>query len=134
MISTATVETLTARVHVLQVGNRQVTVGVMQQLDTVHWYELEPFGRFQSGAHMGLIGKRITDGTLVKSAFPPGEHSSYRMDESDEKLRGRMAFLAALASADLTGWPDEDRTLRLHRLKWARPTALSLPLIVLASR
>jgi hypothetical protein len=33
--TTATVETLTAQVRVLQVGNRQITLSIYKQLDTV---------------------------------------------------------------------------------------------------
>ena len=42
---TATVEVLTAEVRVLQVGRRQVTLGVYRQLDGVDPDDIEPFGR-----------------------------------------------------------------------------------------
>lgn len=45
MTDTATVETLTAEVRVLMVGNRQITLSVARQLDTVKLADLEPFGR-----------------------------------------------------------------------------------------
>ncbi len=43
--TTATVETLTAEVRVLMVGNRQVTASVAKQLDHVALSELEIMGR-----------------------------------------------------------------------------------------
>lgn len=42
---TATVETLTAEVRVLVVGNRQVTLSVYRQLDNIDPEWFEPFGR-----------------------------------------------------------------------------------------
>ena len=42
--STATVETLTAEVRVLMVGNRQITLSVAKQLDEVPIAEIEVFG------------------------------------------------------------------------------------------
>lgn len=58
MTTTATVETLTAEVRVLTVGNRQVTVSVARQLD---WFEVDddeaqgftPFGRVRTGDKSG---------------------------------------------------------------------------------
>ena len=43
--TTATVETLTAEVRVLMVGNRQITLSVAKQLDEVPIAEIEVFGR-----------------------------------------------------------------------------------------
>lgn len=52
-MSTATVETLTAEVRVLMVGNRQVTLSVYRQLDKFTTSrplsEFAPFGRVSSG-------------------------------------------------------------------------------------
>ena len=42
--TTATVQTLTAEVRVLMVGNRQITLSVVKQLDRVRYEELEPTG------------------------------------------------------------------------------------------
>lgn len=58
MTTTATVETLTAEVRVLMVGNRQITVSVARQLD---WFEVDddeaqdfrPFGRVRTGDKSG---------------------------------------------------------------------------------
>ena len=41
-MTTATVETLTASVNVLQVGSRQITLSVARQLDEVSRDEIEP--------------------------------------------------------------------------------------------
>jgi hypothetical protein len=41
----AEVQTLTAEVRVLMVGNRQVTLSVYRQLDEVKPEDIEPFGR-----------------------------------------------------------------------------------------
>jgi hypothetical protein len=54
--TTATVETLTAEVRVLQVGNRQITLSVARQLDAfeLQWEDealnFTPFGRIKTGA------------------------------------------------------------------------------------
>jgi hypothetical protein len=64
--STATVETLTAEVRVLMVGNRQITTSVAKQLDTVPLDKLKPFGRVRmSDGQIWVIGSRVEDGTLV---------------------------------------------------------------------
>ncbi|MDZ7884746.1 MAG: hypothetical protein U5N53_18495 [Mycobacterium sp.] len=47
--NTATVETLTAEVRVLMVGNRQITSGVYKQLDFCPTEEIRPLGRVRSG-------------------------------------------------------------------------------------
>lgn len=49
--STATVETLTAEVRVLVVGNRQITLSVAKQLDFVSLDELKVFGRVKLGGN-----------------------------------------------------------------------------------
>lgn len=48
--TTATVETLTAEVRVLMVGNRQVTQSVAKQLDVVSIFQIEAWGRIALGA------------------------------------------------------------------------------------
>lgn len=53
--ATATIETLTAEVRVLMVGNRQVTLSVAKQLDRTNFFEdgpgaITPFGRVKTGA------------------------------------------------------------------------------------
>lgn len=79
MTTTATVETLTAEVRVLVVGNRQVTLSVFKQLDWVPAVEMTPFGRVSSGRKrdsdarqdgVELVGVGDT-GSLVQSAVWP---------------------------------------------------------------
>ena len=51
---TAQVKLLTAEVRTLQVGNRQVTLSVFRQLDTLLNLEnFEPFGRVRDGHAFG---------------------------------------------------------------------------------
>lgn len=76
MTTTATVETLTAEVRVLMVGNRQVTKGVYQQLDIADPWHINPFGRVNAGTSyedgygakqlysLELVGEH--EGTLVR--------------------------------------------------------------------
>lgn len=70
--NTATVETLTAEVHVLKMGSRQVTNGVYRQLDCVPIEFVEPFGRVHSEGDEALpdiriIGRDSRNGALVRS-------------------------------------------------------------------
>jgi len=74
MSTTATVETLTASVHVLMVGNRQITLSVARQLDREAYSALEPMGRVRLSNDLGchIIGRRLADGALVIAAHPEG--------------------------------------------------------------
>lgn len=84
---TGTVETLTAEVRTLVIGNRQVTLSVLGQLDIVHPCAIEPLGRVRprnsdgeihtigripafistvTGKPIGIDGPR-PPGTLVRS-------------------------------------------------------------------
>lgn len=65
--TTATVESLTAEVRVLQVGNRQITLSVARQLDMALLEDIEPFGRVNlgKGGERYIIGRKIQDGSLV---------------------------------------------------------------------
>lgn len=71
MSATATVETLTAEVRVLMVGNRQVTLSVARQLDEVDFVELSPFGRIRSTREytsaVEVIGKHRESGALARA-------------------------------------------------------------------
>lgn len=72
---TATVETLTAEVRVLMVGNRQVTLSVFKQLDSSDFQRMEPFGRVRDGREddlysIRLVGVSRLDGTLVRCTVP----------------------------------------------------------------
>lgn len=48
MTTTATVETLTAEVRVLMVGNRQITQSIYKQLDYAPFQDVRPFGRVRT--------------------------------------------------------------------------------------
>lgn len=70
--ATATVETLTAEVRVLQVGNRQITLSVARQLDHIPLPRLEVFGRIKLGnGYTGsyVIGRDLADGTLAVASY-----------------------------------------------------------------
>lgn len=68
-MTTATVETLTAEVRVLMVGNRQVTLSVYRQLDEVLLADIAPFGRVNDGKDIGtwVVGRKLTTGELVRA-------------------------------------------------------------------
>src|SRR5512144_2582083 len=66
--TTATVETLTAEVKVLQVGNRQITLSVAKQLDEVPLVDLEVMGRVHLGGNAYpylVIGRHAATGGLA---------------------------------------------------------------------
>lgn len=78
--SVATVNTLTASVHVLQVGSRQVTLSVYRQLDHVDIDLIEPMGRVNENRlfhhrynqpillhGFEVVGAHIDDGSLVRA-------------------------------------------------------------------
>lgn len=68
---TATVESLTAEVRVLMVGNRQITLSVAKQLDLVDDRKLEVFGRVRLNSDsVSLIGKCKATGVLVMAKMP----------------------------------------------------------------
>jgi hypothetical protein len=92
---TATVETLTAQVRVLMVGNRQVTLSVFRQLDEVGIRHLEPFGRVNDKTNPAgynyaregfwLVGRSHNTGALVR-AFVDSELSWGRDNEDGRAL------------------------------------------------
>jgi hypothetical protein len=103
MTDTATVETLTAEVRTLMVGNRQVTMSVYKQLDCVGHAVIEPFGRVQSGAKytdhgfdstmdtievVGLVAQGFRNaGTLVRAwvdadAYYPNNEARQREERA----------------------------------------------------
>ena len=65
--TTATVETLTAEVHVLKVGNRQITLSVAKQLDVIPLVHLTPFGRISIRDDGPQVIGRGPDGSLCTS-------------------------------------------------------------------
>lgn len=75
--NSATVDTLTAEVRVLMVGNRQITQSVAKQLDTAPYEDVEPFGRIKlngkdwdSPHYIHIIGKHKSTGELVTAKVP----------------------------------------------------------------
>ena len=67
--TTATVETLTAEVHVLKVGNRQITRSVYLQLDsTLPDCGFHAFGRVRSGSRPSIPGNILARATSLTSA------------------------------------------------------------------
>lgn len=86
-MTTATVETLTAEVRVLMVGNRQVTLSVAKQLDRVHPMnrQFTPMGRIRIASgrmdawtqRLVVIG-RWEDGNLVVAEWPDRPYGASR--------------------------------------------------------
>lgn len=69
MSESATIEVLTAQVRVLMVGNRQVTLSVFAQLDSVAPDKIKPFGRVRDRVKHGQVTVIGSDenGQLVRS-------------------------------------------------------------------
>lgn len=88
MTDTATVETLTAEVRVLMVGNRQVTLSVYRQLDEVDLMEIEPFGRVNDSKQKGtwVVGKD-PQGQLSRAYVHPTDKLSWEIiDDSGKNI------------------------------------------------
>ena len=91
MTTKAEVETLTAEVKTLVVGNRQITLSVARQLDEVHYEEMEPFGRVRvDKGIVSLIGAHHETGQLVLAELPPNllrryEHQGAPIPEPPKK-------------------------------------------------
>ena len=71
-VTTAEVQTLTAEVRVLMVGNRQVTLSVARQLDVFdqHSYpsdSFEPFGRVRTGLKTFWLDRRGREVMILPS-------------------------------------------------------------------
>lgn len=113
-MTTATVETLTAEVRVLMVGNRQVTLSVYKQLDE---YLSEPgwvnFGRVRSGtlyphrydcdrpwlkrmrvAHMEFVGSH--NGELKRASLNKEEFGAVDIDVQRRLMALPLIVLAGL--------------------------------------
>jgi hypothetical protein len=131
--ATATVETLTAQVQVLQVGSRQITLSVVKQLDRARYEDIEPMGRVRSSRkdtpHHGecsieVVGRHRDTGVLVFGYAPwphdpvPDEwlhwmdHARYQEIEPQWPCRkesfGDMLHYLHFAVIDRDG----------HRLEW----------------
>ncbi len=128
--NTANVETLTAEVRVLMVGNRQVTMSVLRQLDVVRAAAILPFGRVKDptvirGPYGELIEDRVTVVGVVKDGYK----------NAGVLVRARCSPNPSYPRA----WSDLplDERNRLYATARATTTALyeewcDLPLIVLA--
>jgi hypothetical protein len=123
---TAVVEVLTARVRVLQVGSRQVTLSVYRQLDHVDPGQIEPFGRVkdrddQAGMiHVvGSSTRPVDHGALVRSKVLSAEMLEH-LREHDAVSRDPY-WRAQLAD------PYRYRQIAQAAAAWER-----LPLIILA--
>ena len=133
---TATVETLTAEVRVLMVGNRQITLSVAKQLDRMDPYEyptdaFEPFGRVRTGIIVQKerkLTRRPAKILKAHSQFGNDWYEEYQ-GEPDYQFVGRRVEDGALVLYVVHQISDlEDDTERQAVLAWDR----SLPLIVLA--
>lgn len=102
---TATVETITAEVRVLMVGNRQVTLSVYRQLDAVDLKNVEPFGRVNDGkeACLWVVGREIKTGALVKAEVK----SHVSVIVTSDHLNGQTITMcdARIAQAQRLYWP-----------------------------
>lgn len=119
--TTATVETLTAEVRVLMVGNRQVTKGVYLQLDYVRPPLITPFGRVNTGlridvvrpwvdwtekeeAAVEVVGRDVESGELVRSYLHQNHSRHQPKDMSPETwkaLKERWVCLPLIVLAGL---------------------------------
>ena len=119
MNTTATVETLTAEVHVLMVGNRQITLSVYRQLDKFDAWsaclsQFVPFGRVRSGTKYNDLDRRDR---------PVKREATYEF--VGREVNGNALLRIVLLPGDL---PLDDKDDALLVRKWDE----ELPLIVLA--
>ena len=104
--TTARVEVLTAEVRVLQVGSRQVTMSVYNQLDRVERQDhIEPFGRVAprdaDSDRVYVVGASARDadrGTLVRATC----YTAARLRRTAETLRLLASYKKAQAASDWT--------------------------------
>lgn len=86
-IATATIETMTAEVKTLQVGNRQVTLSVYRQLDKVSFDCIKPFGRVRDSQDKDENSLYIVGcdsaGNLVRSSLGIDDLPKVEVDVSD---------------------------------------------------
>ena len=131
----ARVEVLTAEVRVLQVGSRQITMSVYNQLDRVEPGEIEPFGRVAPrDAGPGWVyvvgaSARDTDrGALVRSGSETSAsllHSAQRLRQHAAAIVAKVRWLAALPDGRRPAPGEEaDRARQLqHRYETIRRDA-----------
>lgn len=75
------VETMTATIHVLKLGNRQITLGMFKQLDTVSSEHVEVMGRVNH-RYADLIGRHKRTGELVRTSVYRPERNGYVTQEA----------------------------------------------------
>ena len=102
-VTTAKVEQLTATVHVLKVGNRQVTKTMVRQLDTVYSIdEMDPFGRVNLGEGYTIVGaQKLTGALVVYTYVPSDEIDNYVGEERREAWREIRRTIAVLRELPL---------------------------------
>lgn len=80
------VETMTATIHVLKLGNRQITLGMFKQLDTVSSEHVEVMGRVNvpksDYRYADLIGRHKRTGELVCTSVYRPERNGYVTQEA----------------------------------------------------
>ena len=120
MSETATVETLTAEVRTLMVGNRQVTLSVYRQLDYARPNEADLMGRVRATQFKGptrsngwledagleWVGRHKVTGALVRGHVPDSWRSGYALGPlgtgvDEEKTQARRAVYEYVRSLDL---------------------------------
>lgn len=121
-VETAHVETLTAEVRVLMVGNRQITLSVARQLDVLPLEVVEPFGRVELGTVSRgyykmdgpwVIGRDRGNGALVVAEFIVGMASETFLGPGD--LDGPLIVCDRTLRGSSTGYVD--LTWRGHTLR-----------------
>jgi len=145
---TAAVETLTAEVRTLQVGSRQVTMSVFNQLDTVCFDAIldQPFGRVrpreQRSHDLHIVGAHVLTGALVRSRIVNPENikawaNKYKYESSPfdsphevvQRKPGQHLYPRPSWLMDDNTWPAD--------IDWTEAAQIweyfnTLPLIVLA--
>jgi hypothetical protein len=99
--ATATVETLTAEVRVLMVGNRQITLSVAKQLDWIPLPKLVPFGRVKINHDSPTVIGSDENGVLCLSHIRPVEQKRARPALSH--CPGRLKPLRCIYNQPLGG-------------------------------
>jgi hypothetical protein len=120
----AEVQTLTAEVKALMIGNRQVTLSVYRQLDEVEPDEMEPFGRVRDSRDseyaVSAVGRHRTTGALVRASrrfnpkFGPDEWNAPRSLRNHGGLAGLRSAWAVVGPSN-EGW-EWDFKAGVHRL------------------
>jgi hypothetical protein len=130
------VEELTAKIHVLQVGSKPVTLSAARQLDSVDATAIKPFGRVRidpkpAAGLIEVIGS--VDGILARSSArarkvecPGYSNPSPRGYGPPVLTCARHRNTSPSASADHHNWTEYTPSQKIYEA-W-----LALPLIILA--